>query len=462
MIFLFRTPNCGKNHTVRASKRLGIYPTNDKFTTFTSQVTMSEESNKIICPNCQTPVDVSDVLHAQVEAEYKAKYNTKWKEEVSKLQEEKRKMDEQAATLMKQREDFEATLQQKLKEQLGLQVKQKEQEIRMQLAQENEESAAAMRRQLDEKQAQLKDYYNTKTALEDLRRDKEVLEERLRADFSDKLRLESERIRQEAQKQSEQKARMQLDEREHIINQLKEQLQEAQRKAEQGSMQIQGEVQELAIEDYLKTTFPLDTIDEIRKGARGGDCMQIVNTHTRANCGIIYYESKRTKDFQPQWIEKFKEDIRNQNAQFGVLVTEVMPKGMTRFGLRDGIWICTFEEFKGLSMVLRESVILLNNVSLSQENKGEKMHMLYDFLTGNEFRQQVEAIVEGFTYMKRDLDSEKRAMEAIWKKREKQIQKVLLNTTHMYASIKGIAGNAISEIRLLELSASEDTSELPE
>lgn len=423
---------------------------------------MPEETNKIICPSCHTPIDVSDVLRTQLDAEYKTKYNSLWKEEKKKLLDEKQQMDEQMELLARQKEEFEHTLQLKLKEQLSMQLKQKESELRNQINKENEESVAGIRRQLEEKQAQLKDYYNTKTELENLRLDADTMKERLNAEFAAKMRQETERLRQEAQAQSDQKMKMQLDEREHIIRQLKEQLQEAQRKAEQGSMQIQGEVQELAIEDYLKTTFPIDTIDEIRKGARGGDCMQIVNTHTRANCGVIYYESKRTKDFQPQWIEKFKEDIRSRNAQFGVLVTEVMPKGMTRFGLRDGVWICTFEEFKGLSMVLRESVIMLNNVSLSQENKGEKMHMLYDYLTGNEFRQQVEAIVEGFTYMKRDLDSEKRAMEGIWKKREKQIQKVLLNTTHMYASIKGIAGNAIGEIRQLELPASDDTIDLPE
>ena len=221
-------------------------------------------------------------------------------------------------------------------------------------------------------------------------------------------------------------------------------------------MQMQGEVQELAIEEWLQSHFPLDHIEEIKKGARGGDCIQIVNTRTRQHCGSIYYESKRTKDFQPTWIEKFKEDMRQKGATFGVLVTEAMPKDMDRLGQKDGIWICTLEEFKGLSQVLRESIILLHQSGLSQENKGEKMELLYDFLTGNEFRMQVEAIVEGFTQMQRDLDSEKRAMESIWKKREKQIQKVLNNTTAMYGSVKGIAGNAIGSIKSLELPMDEE------
>jgi hypothetical protein len=236
-----------------------------------------------------------------------------------------------------------------------------------------------------------------------------------------------------------------------VIKQLNDQLLDAQRKAQQGSMQVQGEVQELAIEEFLRNSFPFDSINEIKKGARGGDCIQVVNTPTRMNCGTIYYESKRTKDFQPSWIEKFKHDVRTLKAMFGVLVTEVMPKDMPRMGLRDGIWICTFEEFKGLCTVLRQSVILMGDALASQENKGDKMQLLYSFLTGNEFRHNVEAIVEGFTAMHNDLNSEKRAMESIWKKREKQIEKVLLNTTHMYSSIKGIAGTAVADIRALEL-----------
>lgn len=216
-------------------------------------------------------------------------------------------------------------------------------------------------------------------------------------------------------------------------------------------MQTQGEVQELAIEEWLAEKFPLDSIEEVKKGARGADCLQVVNTRTRRNCGSIYYESKRTKTFQAGWIEKFKADIREKNANVGVLVTEVMPADMERVGMKDGIWICTYEEFKGLCSVLRESIIQISNALVTQENKGDKMSLLYDFLTSNEFRLQVEAIVEGFTQMRLDLESEQRSMRSIWKKREKQIDKVLLNTTDMYGSIKGIAGNAVQSVSLLEL-----------
>lgn len=231
---------------------------------------------------------------------------------------------------------------------------------------------------------------------------------------------------------------------------------EMKRKLEQGPIQMQGEVQELAIEEWLAEKFPLDTIEGIKKGKRGADCLQTVHISNRQNCGSIYYESKRTKSFQPSWIEKFKQDIQDRNANIGVLVTEVLPTDMQRMDLKDGIWICSFEEFKYLCTVLRESIINISDATVTQENKGDKMSMLYDYLTSNEFKRQIEAIVEGFTKMKSDLESEKRSMQNIWKKREKQIEKVLLNTTSMYGSMRGIAGSSIQAIPALELPEGDD------
>ena len=210
----------------------------------------------------------------------------------------------------------------------------------------------------------------------------------------------------------------------------------------------------------MREKFPFDTIDEVKKGLRGADCMQIVHTREAQNCGKIYYESKRTKDFQRSWIEKFKADMRDKGADIGILVTDVMPNELDRMGLVDGIWICSYEEFKGLSSVLRENIIKIHHAMKSQENKTDKMSLLYGYLTSNEFKMQIEAIVEGFTGMQADLDSEKRSMQRIWKQREKQIEKVLENTVNMYGSIRGIAGNVIGHIQALELPySSEDQGE---
>lgn len=306
--------------------------------------------------------------------------------------------------------------------------------------------------ELNEKSEKLKELSKSKAEIEKLKREKDEIKDAVEADAQIKLTeiliIEKEKISRMADDRNE----LKLKELQKQLADQKKLTDDMKRKQEQGSMQLQGEVQELAIEEWLAITFPLDTIDEIKKGARGGDCIQIVNTREHQNCGAIYYESKRTKDFQATWIEKFKNDIRDKRADIGVLVTEVLPKDMERMGLKDGIWICTYEEFKGLSNVLRQSIIQIANAVATQENKGDKMVMLYDFLTSNEFKLQIEGIVEGFTQMKEDLSSEKRAMERIWKQREKQIDKVTLNTIHMHGAIKGIAGNAVKSVIALELS----------
>jgi hypothetical protein len=415
-----------------------------------------DSTQTIKCTNCGTELDVNTVLSKQIEADVRGKLNKDYLEMKRGFEARTAEIEKQQQQLNAEKEQYENSLKEKVAQELQIQKKSLELQLKASIQKENEETLTSYKTELEEKSKQIKDLYKTKADLEKLKRDKEELEERMRAEYEEKLRAETSKTREQALKDGGEKIQKQLEEKEHVIKQLNDQLLEAQRKAQQGSMQVQGEVQELAIEEYLKLTFPLDSIDEIKKGARGGDCLQRVNTTTRANCGTIYYESKRTKEFQPAWIDKFKHDMRNSKAMFGVLITEVMPKDMPRMGMKDNIWICTFNEFKGLSMVLRESVILMSDALSSQENKGDKMHLLYSFLTGNEFRQNVEAIVEGFTALQSDLLSEKRAMESIWKKREKQIEKVLLNTSHMYSSIKGIAGSAVSDIKVLELGSGEE------
>lgn len=313
-----------------------------------------------------------------------------------------------------------------------------------------------MQKELAEQSEKIKEGHKKDAEIAKLKREKDEAKDAAEANaqkqFTEQLILEKAKAKQQAN-----------DDNELIVATLKKQLEDNEkhtaellRKQQQGSMQLQGEIMELAIEDYLVNTFTLDTITEIKKGANGADCVQIVNTREIQNCGVIYYESKRAKTFQSAWIEKFKTDLRAKKANIGILVTECLPADMLRMGLRDGIWICTFQEFKGLSAVIRESIIQLNKAMQTQENKGDKMVMLYDFLTGNEFRMQVESIVEAFEQMQDDLRKEKTAMQRIWSQREKQLDKVIQNTAGMHGAIKGIAGNAIQTIMALELDSTDD------
>ncbi|HEY8403648.1 MAG TPA: DUF2130 domain-containing protein, partial [Flavobacteriales bacterium] len=347
----------------------------------------------------------------------------------------------------RENELFQERMEKQLKEEKRLM----EEKLKTKLREEQAEQFQILQKELNEKTEQIKELNRAKAEIERIKREKEELKEAIEAEaarkLNEQLMLEREKIR----KAEEEKNELRIKEMQKQLEDQKRLTEEMKRKQEQGSMQLQGEVQELAIEEWLMSKFPLDTIEEIKKGARGGDCIQIVNTHMRQNCGKIYYESKRTKDFQQGWIEKFKADMREKGADIGVLVTDAMPAGFDRMGIKDGVWICSYEEFKGLCTVLRETVIQINQAVASQENKGDKMHMLYDFLTSNTFRMQVEAIVEGFTAMKNALESEKRSMQRIWKEREKQIDKVITNTIDMHASIRGIAGSAIQSVRALEL-----------
>lgn len=410
-----------------------------------------EKTNQIKCPNCGTTIDVQDILSHQLEDEIKKKYQDQLKAERDKFKTQQEDLDKAKAAFEETKRKENELFQERLQKQIADERKTIEAKLKAKLSEEQEEQFKALQNELNEKSEQVKELNRSKIEIEKLKREKEEAKELAQLEAEKKinelLKAEKEKI-----------AKSESEKNELRINELRKQLEdqkkltaEMQRKQEQGSMQLQGEVQELAIEEWLASNFPLDSIEEIKKGARGADCIQVVNTRAMANCGKIYYESKRTKDFQAGWIEKFKADMRDKEADLGVLVTEAMPSDMERMGLKDGVWVCSFAEFKGLSAVLRESVIQISKVVVSQEGKGDKMHMLYDFLTSNTFRMQVEAIVEGFSQMKNDLESEKRSMARIWKQREKQIDKVVTNTIDMYGSIKGIAGSAIQSVRALEL-----------
>jgi hypothetical protein len=410
-----------------------------------------QKISQIKCPNCGTSIDVQDILAHQLEDEIKLKYQQQLVAEKKKFESEFEKLQQaqEAFEEKKKRENelFQERFELKLKEERKI----LEEKLKSKISEEQAEQFQSLQKELNDKSEKIKELNLTKAEIEKLKREKDELKEAIEADSQKKLNeqilLEKEKIR----KSEEEKNELKFKELQKQLEDQKRLTEEMKRKQEQGSMQMQGEVQELAIEEWISSQYPLDTIEEIKKGARGGDCIQIVNTRTVQNCGKIYYESKRTKEFQPSWIEKFKGDMRVKAADVGVIVTEAMPSDMERMGIKNGVWICTYEEFKGLCGVLRESIIQVNNALASQENKGDKMHLLYEYLTSTNFRMQVEAIVEGFTAMKDGLESEKRAMQRIWKEREKQIEKVITNTIDMHASIRGIAGNAIQSVKALEL-----------
>jgi len=278
-----------------------------------------------------------------------------------------------------------------------------------------------------------------------------------------KLQEERSKLSDELRKLEEQKSAaketdylMRLKELEKQLDDQKKLADEMRRKAEQGSMQLQGEVQELALEAMLQSAFPFDLISEVGKGVRGADCIQTVRNNFGQECGKIIYESKRTKDFGSDWIEKLRADMRSLGADVAVIVTQSMPKDMDGFGERNGVWICSFAEVKALVNVLRDGIVKIFTATKNQQNRGDKMHLLYDYLTSNEFAEQWKAVREGFMSMKLSIQKERDAMEKLWKAREKQLEKVLLNAAHVRGSIEGIAGMESIDLNLLGPGDNED------
>lgn len=393
---------------------------------------------QIKCPQCDASIDVSEVLLHQLQEQVKMEYSGKF------------------LNLEKQQKKLDDAIAEGVKKKLQAEKSAIEKKLRAEITGENAEAIKSLEEQLEEKSKEVKEHNKLKTQLSKALREKDELKEKIEAEAEEKITQRVTEERNKLRNLVEKEHELKISEKDNMIDTLTGQLKDMQRKLEQGSMQVQGETQELAIEEYLRANFPLDSVNEVKKGARGADSLQIVNTRTKLNCGSVYYESKRTKEFSEGWIEKFKGDMRLKNATLGAIVTDTMPKDMPHFGLRDGIYICTYLEFKALAFVLRETVIMYSGAIATQENKGEKMAMLYDYLCGTEFQREVTAIVEAFTQLSNDLQSEQRSMAMIWKKRQKQIDKVLQSTIHMYGSVRGIAGSAIQSIPQLELSSGNE------
>ncbi len=414
-----------------------------------------KSDNLVTCPNCKHQFSIETALTADIEKEINEKlrreFNEKFVFEKKKTEEAFRQKEEQLAEERKlwnqqqQKELFDK--KRELEEQLTLKLKKEHEAMLESLKKTNEEQETKIRdlRKLEVEKLELQSRMKEMAELNEVQTKKLLIEKEIE-------------LKEKLGKEADQKSELKIKEMEKQMEDQRKLIEEMKRKSEQGSMQMQGEVQELALEEMLKQTFPFDRISEVGKGVKGADLIQTVVNNLGLDCGSIVWESKRTKEFQPLWIEKFKADFRQSGGDIGVIVTQAMPKDMDGFGLRDGVYICPYQDAKSLALVLRSTLLRISEATAANENKGEKMQMLYTYLTGNEFKHQMEAITEGFMSMKRAIAGERISMEKIWKEREKQIDKVLMNAAGMFGSVKGIAGSAVAEIKGLELG----NQELPE
>lgn len=397
-------------------------------------------SFNITCPKCLHQFEAGESMRAEMKDQLN-KQMIDWKQ--GKETEFKQK-ELQFQQLLKQKED-EANKRHELdKKQLQTELQQSIQkkvaedfENKLRLLEENAAESAEKLKMARQKELE---FLQKEQAL--LNKEAEMQVQMQRQLMQEREKLKEQLVKEETEKSSikDQEHLLRVKELEKQLEDQKKLAEEMRRRSELGSQQLQGEVQELMLEELLAKTFPFDRIDEVGKGVRGADCIQVVRNQLGAETGKIIYESKRTKDFSNDWIEKLKADMRGLGADVAVIVTQALPKDMDRFGEKDGVYICTFAEVKSVALLLRNAILKVWDAKKSQENKGDKMVMLYDYLTGTEFSLQWKAISEAFNQMKQSIQVERNAMEKLWKTREKQLEKVLLNAAHIQGSIEGIAG----------------------
>ncbi|MEN9548117.1 MAG: hypothetical protein RIR12_708 [Bacteroidota bacterium] len=386
---------------------------------------------EIKCPSCGHEFEPTDSIREEVQKELRTKMADWQKEQMQKFDkqfvEEKKKMQLETEALIRKSitSDFENKL-------YLLEQNNKESQEKLKQARERELEFLKKQQALQQKENEI-----------ELQLQKMLLEERSK--LADIIRKEE--AERSALKETE--YTLKLKEKDEQIEAQRKLAEEMRRKAEQGSMQTQGEVQELLLEEMLISSFPFDIIAPVGKGVRGADCIQTVRNNFGQECGKIIFESKRTKDFSNDWIEKLKADMRSQLADVAVIVTHAFPKDMDKFGEKEGVWICSFAEVKPVVQMLRDGIIKISSALKSQENRGDKMHLLYNYLTSREFAEQWQAIREGFLSMKISIQRERDAMEKLWKQREKQLEKVLLNAAHVRGSIEGISGTDV-DLNLLD------------
>jgi hypothetical protein len=404
----------------------------------------------ITCPSCGNEFEPTNAIREQIQSElrvqmkdWQLKKEEEYKQKESTFQKQLSvKDDELNKRIAEEKKKLQADLEQSIRKSLSADYENQMKILQQSVADNEEKLKEARRKELEfmQKEQRLK---RMEEELE-LNIQKKLVEER------ERLTVEIRKIEDQKKEQLENDYKLKLAEKEKQLEDQKKLAEEMRRKAEQGSMQLQGEVQELLLENILHNTFPHDKIIPVGKGVRGADCIQTVCNPFGNDCGKIIYESKRTTSFSVEWIDKLKADMRSQGADIAVIVTQTLPKDMERFGEKEGVYICTFTEVRSLASVLRTSILKVFALTKSQENKGDKMHMLYDYLTGNEFSEQWKAIREGFLSMKLSIQKERDAMEKLWKAREKQLEKVLLNAAHIKGSVEGIAGADAVNLSMLE------------
>ncbi len=409
-------------------------------------------TNLIKCPYCGKDIEVTEVLthsiREQMRVELAAELTKKEQEFAQKL------------LLLKRQENELAEKQQAIEELVAEQVKAERKKIaeqeRAKVVAEQSEERKALEQELEEKRNQVNEA--NKKELELRKQQQKLEEEKAAVELTVQRQLDEERkkVFEQAGQKAAEEQQFKMREKDDLIKSMQGQIESLKRRVEAGSQEAQGEAMEGALKDMLQQTFPFDRFEEIKKGQRGADVIQIVRNTTGKECGKILWETKNTQSFSKDWIEKLKKDQQEEQAELAVLATIALPKEIKNFGALENVWITDFASTTGLSTALRMGLINAAREKALSENQETLKDIIYKYVTGQEFAMQIRAVAEAFIRMQGDLNKERRAMERIWKSREKQIETVLANISGIRGSLEGYIGQKfLPSLETLSLEAIE-------
>ena len=416
----------------------------------------------ITCPNCKTEIKLTESLAAPLIESTRKQFEQRLAQKDSEIIQREQAIRDKEKQLTEDKRKLEDQIASQVAEQLKME------RVRV-IAEESRKAKLANAAELESKARELSDLQEVlkvreeKLAQAQLAQAELIKKQRELDDAKRELELTVAKRVQEglieartlAKKEAEEEQKFKVMEKEQTIAAMQKQIEDLKRRAEQGSQQLQGEVQELELENLLRMKFPYDAIDPVPKGEYGGDVLHRVVGTGGQPCGVILWEFKRTKNWSDAWLVKLRDDQRTAKAEIAIIVSHSLPKGVETFELIEGVWVTHPRATLPVAMILRQSLLEVALARQSSEGQQTKTEMVYQYLTGPRFRQRVEAIVEAFSTMQQDLERERKAIMKQWAKREEQIERVMTATVGMYGDLQGIAGRSLQEVEGLELAALE-------
>lgn len=408
----------------------------------------------IACPHCGKAVALTTALRHELEKDFAQQFAKQEAQLQSAIKQREAALQQKEAVLQQQIAQRETELKEAVARQLEREKAQLETKLKAEAAALQAKEVQDLTARLQEKEAQLKKADALELALRRKQRELEERERRQEIELARRLDTMRQAIVEQTVKQSEEMAQLKIQEKDKQLEQLKKTIQELRQQSEQASMQVQGDAAETSLKERLQAACPYDRISDVVTGQLGADLIQSVMNGER-HLGTIIWEAKRTKGFSEQWVSKLKRDQTEVKADLAVLVTAALPKEISSFAERNGVWICSVEFAIPLALVLRAQLILLAKAQLATQDRSTKSQQLYHYISSSEFRNRIEHLVVTFVDMQRDLDRESRALAVALKRRRKQLESLVYGTAGMYGDLQGIIGGALPKIEQLELADDE-------